>query len=77
MHPPLENVDGAIAPIIMLVFFLMTGTIKSIRSMVSGLDFLGILLVIASVILIGRIEQKLAAKLFWQTERRRESVREP
>lgn len=57
---PLENVDGAIAPIIMLIFFLVTGTIKSIGSMVSGLDFLGILLVIASVVLIGRIEQKLA-----------------
>ena len=57
---PLENVDGAIAPIFMLVFFLMTGTIKSIRSMVSGLDFLGILLVIVSVVLIGKVEQKLA-----------------
>ena len=57
---PLENVDGAIAPIIMLAFFLMTGTIKSVRSMVSGLDLLGIMLVIASVILLGKLEQKLA-----------------
>ena len=57
---PLENTDGAIAPVIMLVFFLVTGTITSIRSMVSGLDLMGILLVITSVILIGKIEKDLA-----------------
>lgn len=57
---PLENVDGAIAPVIMMTFFLMTGTVKSIQSMVSVLDFFGIALVIISVVLIGRIEQKMA-----------------
>ena len=57
---PLENIDGAIAPVMMLVFFLVTGTINSIGSMVSWLDLIGIILVIFSVILIGRMEQKLA-----------------
>ncbi len=57
---PLENIDGAIAPIVMLVFFLATGTIKSIQSMVTPLDLIGVLLVLSSVVLIGRIEQQLS-----------------
>lgn len=57
---PLENIDSAIASIIMLVFFLITGAITSIRDMVTGLDLVGIILVVASVILIGRIEQQLS-----------------
>lgn len=57
---PLENIDGAIAPILMLGFFLITGTIDSVGQMASALDILGILLVLISVILIGRIEQQLA-----------------
>ena len=40
---PLENIDGAIAPVMMLVFFLVTGTINSIGSMVSWLDLIGII----------------------------------
>ena len=57
---PLENVDGAVAPVIMLAYFLIDGTIKSIQNMVSGLDIIGIILVISSVVLIGRMEQTLA-----------------
>ena len=57
---PLENIDGAIAPILMLIFFLATGTIKNIGDLASGLDILGIILVVISVMLIGKIEQKLA-----------------
>lgn len=57
---PLENIDGAIAPILMVAFFLITGTIDSIGDMASVLDILGIVLVLISVVLIGGIEQKLA-----------------
>ena len=57
---PLENIDGAIAPILMLGFFLITGTIDSVGDMVSLLDILGIVLVLISVVLIGKIEQTLA-----------------
>lgn len=57
---PLENVDGAIAPIIILLYFFATGTIGRIDEMVSVWDLLGIALVVISVVLIGRIEQKLS-----------------
>lgn len=57
---PLENIVGAFAPVIMLVYFFIEGTIKSIQNMISVLDIMGILLVIASVVLIGNMEQKLA-----------------
>ncbi len=59
---PLENIDGIVAPVFMLAFFLVTGTVESIGSMFSWLDILGVALVVSSVILIGRKEQELAEK---------------
>lgn len=59
---PLENIDGIVAPVFMLAFFLMTGTIENIGSMVSWLDILGVALVVSGVILIGKVEQELAEK---------------
>lgn len=57
---PLENIDGIIAPIFMMVYFLVTGTVDSIHSMISGWNFLGIALVVIGVILIGKVEQELS-----------------
>lgn len=59
---PLENIDGIVAPVFMLAFFLVTGTVESIGSMFSWLDILGVALVVSSVILIGRKERELAEK---------------
>lgn len=59
---PLENIDGIVAPIFMLAYFLITGAVESIGKMVSLLDLFGIALVISGVILIGRAEQELAKK---------------
>ena len=57
---PLENIDGMIAPIFMLIYFLATGTIESIGSVLSVWNFIGVALVITGVILIGKVEQELA-----------------
>lgn len=57
---PFENIDGIVAPVFMLAFFLVTGTVERIGSMISGLDFLGVVLVISGVILIGKVEQDLS-----------------
>ena len=56
---PLENIDGAIAAIILYLFFLFTGRNHVINS-IGVLDIIGTVAITAGVILIGIQEHKLS-----------------
>lgn len=57
---PLENIDGVIAPVFMLIYFLATGSVESIGSILSRGNLIGIGLVIVGVVLIGNAEQRIS-----------------
>ena len=56
---PLENIDGAIAAIVLYIFFLFTGS-NHITDKIEILDVIGSVAIVAGVILLGIQEQKLS-----------------
>ena len=56
---PLENIDGAIAAIILYLFFLFTGR-SNVTDGISVADIIGTVSITAGVILLGIQEQKLS-----------------
>lgn len=55
---PLENIDGAVAGVILLVYFAITGAIGNLAQKFTWLDPLGFLLIVAGIILLGIQEQR-------------------
>lgn len=56
---PLENIDGALATILVVIWFLMTGSANIMR-LFNWLDLVGIVLIILGVVFLGVLEQKLS-----------------
>ena len=55
---PLENIDGAIAGVILFVYFAVTGSIDDLTRQFTWLDPIGFLLIVAGTILLGVQEQR-------------------
>ena len=56
---PVQNASGALSMIVMLVFFSVTGRIGNISEEYSALDFTGTAIIVAGVIALAFVEQKL------------------
>ncbi len=56
---PVQNASGALSMIVMLVFFSVTGRIGNISEEYSALDFTGTAIIVAGVIALAIVEQKL------------------
>lgn len=59
---PIQNASGALSAIVMVIFFLFTGSISSISEGFSTLDYVGTAFVVVGVILIAIVEQKASRK---------------
>ena len=57
---PVQNASGAMSAIFMLVYFLAAGRISSLGETFDGLSLVGTLLIVAGVILLAVVEQKLS-----------------
>ena len=57
---PLENIDGAISGILLLIIFVVTGDIRDLREQFSVADLIGFVLVTAGTVYLGVIEQRKA-----------------
>ena len=57
---PVQNASGALSAIAMLIYFTAIGSIGSFWDEFSMLDVIGTLLIVAGVIALGVVEQKLA-----------------
>lgn len=55
---PLENIDGAIAGVILLVYFVATGAIDDLSKQFTWLDPIGIVLILAGTIFLGMQENQ-------------------
>ena len=55
---PLENVDGAIAGVILFIYFAVTGTMDDLAKQFTWLDPIGFLLIVAGTVLLGVQEQQ-------------------
>ena len=55
---PLENTDGAIAGVILFVYFAVTGSIDDLTRQFTWLDPIGFLLIVAGTVLLGVQEQR-------------------
>ena len=58
---PLENIDGAMAAVVLYFFFLFTGS-SHITDSVGTMDLIGTVVIVAGVILLGIQEQALSAQ---------------
>ncbi len=59
---PVQNASGAFSMICMLVYFMIVGRIKDFWEEFSVLDVIGTVLIIAGVILLAVVEQRLSRK---------------
>ena len=59
MYPPLENIDGAIAAIVLYIFFLFTDS-THLTDKIDVVDVIGTVAIVAGVVLLGIQEQKLS-----------------
>ena len=59
---PVQNASGALSMIAMLVFFSLTGRIGNISEEYSALDFTGTAMIVAGVIALAIVEQRLGSK---------------
>ena len=59
---PVQNASGALSMLAMLIFFSVTGRIGSITEEYSALDFAGTILIVAGVIALAVVEQRLGRK---------------
>jgi len=59
---PVQNASGAFSMIAMLVFFTVTGSVSNIGEDYSALDFTGTAFIVAGVIALAVVEQRLASK---------------
>lgn len=57
---PLENIDGAFASVILLAYFMVTGTITDLSEHFTLLDPIGFILIVFGVVYLGIQEQKLS-----------------
>lgn len=55
---PLENIDGAIAGVVLFVYLAVTGTIDDITRQFTWLDPIGFLLIVVGTVLLGIQEQR-------------------
>ena len=55
---PLENIDGAIAGVIIFVFFVVTGSIDDLTRQFTLLDPIGFILIVVGTVLLGVQEQR-------------------
>lgn len=58
---PLENIDGAIAGVILFVYFVVTGSIDDLTRQFTWLDPIGFLLIAVGTVLLGLQEQRAKA----------------
>ena len=58
---PLENIDGAIAGVVLFVYLAVTGSIDDITRQFTWLDPIGFLLIVAGTVLLGVQEQQAKA----------------
>ncbi|MBR3004438.1 MAG: DMT family transporter [Lachnospiraceae bacterium] len=59
---PVQNASGAFSAIFMLIYFLIVGRIESLSEEYGILDLIGTVLIVAGVIAIAFVEQRLAAE---------------
>ncbi len=57
---PVQNASGALSAIVLFVYFTVTGSIGSFWEEFSVLDVIGTVLIVAGVIALGVVEQRLA-----------------
>lgn len=55
---PLENIDGAVAAAILLVYFAATGAVSNLAEQFTWLDPFGVLFIVVGIILLGIQEQR-------------------
>ena len=60
---PLENIDGAIAAIVLYIFFLFTDS-SHLTDEIGVLDVIGTVAIVAGVVLLGIQEQKLSKQAY-------------
>ena len=60
---PLENIDGAIAGVILFVYFAVTGAVDELVRQFTWLDPIGFVLIVAGTVLLGVQEQKTKTEL--------------
>lgn len=58
---PLENIDGAIAGVVLFFYLAITGTINDITQQFTWLDPIGFLLIVVGTVLLGIQEQQAKA----------------
>lgn len=56
---PVQNGSGALSTVVMLIYFSLTGKISSIGDEFSALDIIGTAVIVAGVIALAVVEQKL------------------
>ena len=59
---PVQNASGALSAIVMLVWFVATGSIENIAEEYSVLDWVGTAIIVAGVIALAIVEQHLSNK---------------
>lgn len=59
---PVQNASGGLSAIVMLVWFVVTGSIENISEEYSVLDWVGTAIIVAGVIALAVVEQRLANK---------------
>ncbi|MGN0691161.1 MAG: hypothetical protein ACI4K7_02305 [Oscillospiraceae bacterium] len=57
---PLENIDGAFAAVILLIYFVATGAITDLSEHFTLLDPIGFILIVFGVVYLGIQEQKIS-----------------
>ena len=57
---PVQNASGALSTVAMCVYFLLVGRITSVLDEYSALDLIGTVLIVAGVIALAIVEQRLA-----------------
>lgn len=59
---PVQNASGGLSAIVMLVFFVVTGSIEDVSEEFAALDWIGTAIIVAGVIALAIVEQHLANK---------------
>ena len=57
---PLENIDGAFAAVILLIYFVATGAITDLSEHFTLLDPIGFILIVFGVVYLGIQEQNIS-----------------
>ncbi len=57
---PIQNASGALSTVCMLIFFLATGRIRGVGDAFSTLDVIGTALIVAGVVALAIVEQRLS-----------------